>query len=189
MKKTIFSVLMALVLVLTTASTVFADEYVDDISNDAHKIRNKWDAVGTFTSGRDLPTSTVGSFWTYEVHIKEAMYSPYSKGVITFESGSNIITAHIEDVKLNYAYWAGVPGASENLAAVGWADYNGTIYNFMFIYSEGGIWIILSNYSYDTLWAAGTVYPNAQRAAQLLSNPWWPDLTITQLEFGAKEIH
>ncbi len=47
----------------------------------------------------------------------------------------------------------------------------------------------LSNYSYDALWSAGTVYPGAQRAAQILSNPWWPDLTITQLEFGAKEIH
>ncbi len=87
-EKNNLSILLALILVFTTASTVFADEYVDDIPNDAHKIRNKWDAVGTFTSGRDLPTSTVGSSWTYEIHIKEAMYSPYSKGVITFESGS-----------------------------------------------------------------------------------------------------
>ena len=188
MRKSVISILLALIFVFTTVSTAFADEYIDDIPNDAHKIKNKWDAVGSYTSFRDF--SQVGRVWSYEIHIKQAMYGPYSKGVITLTSGNDVITAHVEDVKENYNYWTrtGLPLIENNIAAVGWAEYNGQIYNFMFLYCEGGLWIILSNTAYDARWAAGDVYQGAERAMQvLLSNNWYPN--SAEFPFDPKEIH
>lgn len=186
MKKLVISLILMVGILLSTASPVFAEDgYVDDIPNSSHKIMNKWDATGSFTSLRDN-VSSVGTTWTYEIHVKQAMYGPYSKGVIEFVSGDKVITAHVTDVKEDYAYWA-IPYASDNFAAVGWAEYNGATYNFMLLYSEGGIWIILSNLSYDARWATEDFYQGTERVYQLLSAPWYPD--GAQFDFEPKLIH
>lgn len=188
MRKSVISILLALIFVFTTVSSVFADEYIDDIPNDAHKIKNKWDAVGSYTSNRDF--GQVGRLWSYELHIKQAMYGPYSKGVITLTSGDDAITAHVEDVKENYYYWSktSLDYIQDNLAAVGWAEYNGQVYQFMLLYCEGGLWIILSNIAYDARWAAGDVYQGSERTMQvLLSNGWPPN--SAEFPFDPKEIH
>ncbi|MBN1184967.1 MAG: hypothetical protein JXB49_21965 [Bacteroidales bacterium] len=187
-KKSVLSILLALIFVFTTVSTVLADEYIDDIPNDAHKVKNKWDVVGSYTSDRDF--GQAGRTWSYEIHIKQAMYGPYSKGVVTLTSGDDVITAHIEDFKEDYHYWTrtGLPLIVDNFAAVGWAELNGQVYNFMLLYAEGGFWIILSHNSYDARWAAGDVYQGAERAAQvLLSNDWPPE--SAEFEFDPKTIH
>lgn len=193
MKKKIFVLVVILAALLLGTSAVLAEdnvEYVDGIPKDSHKIKNKWDAIGTYISDRDLSSALVGRTWTYEIHIKQAMYGPYSKGVILLTSGDDVITAHVEDVKENYSYWSGTSLAfiQENFAAVGWAELNDQVYNFMFLYCEGGLWILLSDYSYDTRWAAGDVYQGVERGPQvLLSNEWPPE--SAEFLFDPKEIH
>lgn len=192
MKKTIFSFLLVFVLLISTASIAFADDgeiYVDGIPKDSHKIKNKWDAVGTFTSGRDVSSSLIGRTWTYEIHVKQAMYGPYSKGVIEFVSGDDVIKAHVEDVKENYHYWSrtSIETIQENFAAVGWAEFRGEVYNFMLLYAEGGIWIILSECPYTTEWETGLVWLGSCRAYQVLSSPWPP--SDAAYEFDPRAIH
>ena len=173
MKKKALTILVILVLLMLATSTVFAEEYVDNVTKDSHKIRAKWNLQGTFVSERDPILK--GLTWTYNVQIKEAMYGEYSNGVIEFVSGDNIITAHVEATKTNYSYWTNSSLSSlinENIAAVGWAEFNGEIYNFMFITSEGWIWIILSHDDYSGHWAAGNVYTSRdpdERVFELLA--------------------
>ena len=188
MKKVLFSIILISTLLLSATTFAFADDYIDDIPNNSHKIKNKWDLVGSFTSGRDLSSADVGRTWVYEVHIKQAIYGPYSKGVIVFSSGDDVITAHVADVKENYHYWSrtSIPSIQENLAAVGWAEYDGAYYNFMFIYSQGGLWIILSNSPYTTAWDAGLVW-GSERAYQVLSSPWPP--VEFEYEWDPHHIH
>lgn len=193
MKQKIFSLIILIALLISTTSTVFAEDgiYVDEIQQDSHKIRSKWDFSGTQIAFRGGPTP-VGTEWYYEVHIKEAMYGPYSKGVITFSAGNYEIIAHVEDVKTNYAYWASVELGRENLAAAGWAEYNGGIYNFIFICAEGGLWMVLSNTPYDTVWAAESVWGGSERVTNvLLSYHWYPYLSdpLVIPDFDPKFIH
>lgn len=172
MKKRFISLFLMATLLLSTTSLVFADDYIDDIPDNAHKVLHKWDFAGSLTSER----GQIGKIWYYEVHIKQAVYGPYSKGVILFSSGDDYITAHVEDVKEDYYYWAKYtkyPNIADNLAAVGWAEYNGDTYYFMFLYSDGGVWIVLSNTPYSSYWNVGNVYQGAEdRVHQVLSTPW-----------------
>ena len=71
MKKTIISFILLAIMLFSTTAPVFAEDYIDDIPKDSHKILNKWDMSGTFTSSRDV--STVGRTWTFEIHVKQAM--------------------------------------------------------------------------------------------------------------------
>ena len=169
MKKSIFIFVLVVVALLASTTMAWALEgYVGEVPKDSHKIKTKWNLQGSFVSERD--PEVVGQTWTYNFQIKEAMYGEYSKGVIEFTSGDSVITAHVEATKTNYHYWTrtGAEPISTNLASVGWADYNGEIYNFMSIYAEGWIWIILSHDDYSDEWAEGLVYISA-REHQLLA--------------------
>ncbi|MEN8251812.1 MAG: hypothetical protein ABFS32_23025 [Bacteroidota bacterium] len=167
MKKKMFISFVVLIALLLTTSIVFADEFVDDVPKDSHKIRTKWNLQGSFLSQRD--PEFVGQNWIYNIQIKEAMDGEYSKGVIEFTSADSVITAHVEATKTNYLYWSGYPALENNIASVGWAEYKGEVYNFMSIYSEGWIWIILSHDDYADEWASGGVFQGAERIYQLLA--------------------
>lgn len=174
MKKVVFSLLLVSIMILSSASIAFADDgeiYVDEIQKEDHKIRNKWDFVGTFTSSRGWDGAPSGSTWGYEIHIKEALEPSYSKGVILLELGDNSITAHVEDFKNNYAYWYGNSGHPEitNIGAVGWAEYNGEVFNFMFLYNANAIWMALSGESYSSAWGGGTVWGSDLRIYEVHS--------------------
>lgn len=173
MKKKMLIVLVVLIISMLATSTVFADEYVDGIPKDSHKVKTKWNLQGTFISERD--PIYVGNTWTYNVQIKEAMYSGYSTGVIEFVSGDNVITAHVEAARSNHPYWTlkNIPAIQENIAAVGWADYNGEIFNFEFMASEGWVWIILSHNDYGNWINATSIetpYGSGGRLFQLLAD-------------------
>lgn len=191
LKITIISIIV-LVVTLSFTTPIFAEgteEFTDNIAQDSHKILNKWDLTGTFISirpwGSIIP---VGSTWSYEVHIKEAKDGEKSVGVVKLMSGDVEVTGHVKATKVDYLYWSdpppGYPSDIEhNLAAVGWAEYNDMKYNFMFLYSEGAIWIALSDQPYDAEWADNTVWQTG-RAYDLLSQ-CIPDT----YPFDEKEIH
>ncbi|MFX1535404.1 MAG: hypothetical protein ACFFDI_14355 [Promethearchaeota archaeon] len=130
------------------------------------KIRNKWDLSGDFVAhpGYNWAGQAEGATWTYQIHIKEAMYGDDSVGSIHFMTGDIDVVGHVEATKRDYAYWAG-----DDLAAVGKADYNDMTYYFMFLYAERAVWFALSTTPYDTNWAAGTVWGGGLRAYQLHS--------------------
>jgi len=167
--------IVAIALLVGSCSLAYAtDEYTYNVVEDSHKVRNKWDLMGTFVSSRPWGSIVpVGSTWNYEVHIKQAIDGEKSVGVVKFMSGDVVVTSHVKAAKTDYAYWANYScppfDVCENLAAVGWTDYNGMKYNFMFLYSEGAIWIALSNYTYDTEWAGETVWSGSKRVYDLLS--------------------
>ncbi len=191
MKKIGFSILMVMILLLSIVATVAADEetHIGDIQKDSHKIKNKWDLVGTYAPLKNSSWTTSGweGEWAYEIHIKQAMYGPYSKGVITFTQGDKVITAHVEDVKENFSYW-GSGYINPNIGAVGWAEYNGEKYNFMFLYAEGGIWIILSHDSYDAVWEDGEIWGSASREYKVLLAPNWAP-TEAPFDYDPHIIH
>lgn len=176
MKKRILIGLSILLVVAVAASVVWADdpvEYTYNVAKDSHKVKNKWDLCGTFISSRPWDgVVPVGSTWTYRFHIKEAMDGEYSVGSIHFVSGDVEVIAHVEATKPDYEYW-NYPGdpydTAANIAAVGTAEYNDTVYNFMFLHSEGAVWIALSHASYDSEWAAEDVWAGSARLYDLLS--------------------
>jgi len=187
MKK--LSILLILVaLLIGSCSLAYATEYTYNVAQDSHKVRNKWDLMGAFVSSRPWGIIVpVGSTWNYEVHIKQAMDGEKSVGVVKFMSGDVVVTGHVKAAKTDYAYWnySGDPyDTKENLAAVGQAEYNETKYNFMFLYSEGAIWIALSDQPYDTEWFGDTVWLGSLRAYDLLSQ-----IIPNEYPFDEKAIH
>lgn len=188
MKKLIILVTAVALLIGCTSLAYAVDEFTYDVPQDSHKVRNKYDFIGTFVSSR--PWGSVipsGSTWNYEVHIKEAMNGERSVGVVKFMSGSVEVIGHVKATKTNYEYWnySGDPyDTAENLAAVGWTEYDGVKYNFMFLYSEGAIWIALSNNTYDVEWADSTVWGGSLRVYDLLSQ-----IIPDEYPFDEKAIH
>lgn len=194
MKNSLKIIIVSIIVVAVTLSfttPIFAEgtkEFKNNIVQDSHKIVNKWDLMGTFISSRPWGSIIpVGSTWNYEVHIKEAMNGEKSVGVVKFMSGDVVVTGHVKATKVDYKYWD-YPGdpydTKHNLAAVGWAEYNDMKYNFMFLYSEGAIWIALSNQSYDTVWDNDTVWGGSLRTYDLLSQ-----IIPDTYPFDEKAIH
>ncbi len=150
---------------------------------DSNKIDDKYDLAGTYqnhTPGYawgDIPGDAI---WNYKIHIKVAKDTTKSKGIVHFSTDSVEVVGHVEDVKMNYPYWSG-----DNLAVVGWANYNGQKYYFILLYSASKVWFCLSDTPYDAVWSAGSVYPKgAQRVYQTHSKVPGPPL-----EFDYKDIH
>lgn len=194
MKNSLKIIIVSIIVVAVTLSfttPIFAEgtkEFKNNIVQDSHKIVNKWDLMGTFISSRPWGSIIpVGSTWNYEVHIKEAMNGEKSVGVVKFMSGDVVVTGHVKATKVDYEYWnyLGDPlDTKHNLAAVGWAEYNDMKYNFMFLYSEGAIWIALSNQPYDAVWDNDTVWGGSLRTYDLLSQ-----IIPNTYPFDEKAIH
>jgi hypothetical protein len=174
--KKIGLLVLVVVLVLASTTTVWAGDpdFTEGVKNDAHKIRNKWSLSGTFVAhpGYNWGGFAEGATWTYKINIKEAMDGDFSVGSIHFTAGEIDVVGHIEATKSDYAYWSG-----ENIAAVGWAEYDGITYYFMFLYAERATWLALSTTPYNSYWDTGTVWPGGLRAYQLHSKV--PDETFT----------
>jgi len=174
-KMMLFALVIALALVST--SVVWAEEpveFTENIKNDAHKVKNKWDVSGTFVAhpGYNWGGMAEGATWAYHLHIKEAMNGDYSVGSIHFMTGDIDVVGHVKATKTPYPYWSG----SDVMAAVGTADYNGTTYYFMFLVKGTAMWFALSTTSYDSYWGT-TVWGSGLRAYQLHSLN--PGTTIT----------
>lgn len=194
MKNSLKIIIVSIIVVAVTLSfttPIFAEgtkEFKNNIVQDSHKIVNKWDLMGTFISSRPWGSIIpVGSTWNYEVHIKEAMNGEKSVGVVKFMSGDVVVTGHVKATKVDYEYWnypVDPLDTKHNLAAVGWAEYNDMKYNFMFLYSEGAIWIALSNQPYDTVWDNDTVWGGSLRTYDLLSQ-----IIPNTYPFDEKAIH
>lgn len=173
MKKILIGAII-IILSFTITLPLFADD---------NKIDDKYDLVGTYQNHSstyawgDIPSDAM---WNYKIHIKVAKDPAKSKGMVRFSTDGVEVVGHVEGVKMNYKYWSG-----ENLAVVGWANYNGQKYYFMLLYKASAVWFCLSDTPYDDLWSTGSVYQGAaQRLYQTHSlNPG------TSLEFGCKDIH
>ncbi|MFC1956635.1 hypothetical protein ACFLWZ_09035 [Chloroflexota bacterium] len=171
--------LLAVVLVLTILMPTVATAQEND-----HQIKNKWDFSGTFValSGYDWDGMADEATWTYKIHIKEAMNGELSSGSVHFTTGDIDVIGNVRATKREYDHWS---GSTPNIAAVGKANYNDTIYYFMFLYAEDKIWFALSTTSYDSYWGSENVWPNnSTRAYQLHS-------VISAGQFGIeyKTIH
>ena len=161
--KKIFGIVFAFVLLLGFASTVRAQEYVENVPKDSHKVMNKWDLSGDFVAhaGYNWKGMAEGATWNYGVHIKQAMNQEYSVGLIHFWTGDIDVVGQVKETRSEYN-WA-------TLAAFGTADYNDHLYYFMFFYDERAVWFVLSDTPYDAYLASEAVYPGGQRAYQLHS--------------------
>jgi len=138
------------------------------IVNSAHKIRNKWDLEGSFVTrpGYNWGGLAEGATWGYSIHIKEAMNGDYSVGSIRFTTGDIEVVGQVKQTARDYAYWS---TDDDNIAAAGTAEYNDTIYYFLFLYAERAIWFALSETSYDTYYWPTTIWGGGLRAYQLHS--------------------
>lgn len=169
MKKTIVILFVASLLLALTASVAFAEEFIDDVPKDSHKIMNKWDLSGSFTGYPGYSWDGVaGQTWFYEIHVKEAMSGELSKGVVHFYTADGVdVVGHVDATKREYDYssWSG----SELLAAVGTTVYNDTPYYFMFLYAERAVWFAISETPFDSYWASESVWPKTLRANELHS--------------------
>ena len=158
------------------------EEFTENIKNDDHKIKNKWDLKGNFVAH---PSYTWGGLaeeatWEYSIHIKEAMNGDYSVGSIRFTTTTGDIIeviGHVKQTKnsYNYSSWAGW----DTLAAVGTAEYNSETYNFIFLFSPHAMQFTISDYEtfiiggvtydFDALWQAEKYFPHPQRNYDLHS--------------------
>ena len=151
-------------------------------ADSSNAIVAKYDLEGTYQNHSsvyawgDVPGDAM---WNCKVHIKVAKDSANSVGMVKFSTDGVNVVGHVEDVKIDYSYWA-----EDNIAAVGWANYNGQKYYFMFMFSANRVWIALNDAPYDSYWDGNTVWPSATRDYQTHSkNPG------TTLEFEPKIIH
>ncbi len=143
------------------------EEFTENIKNDNHKIKNKWDLKGNFVAHPNYTWGGLaeGATWEYSIHIKEAMNGDYSVGSIRFTTGAIEVVGQVKQTKRNYAPWSDDEG---NIAAAGTAEYNDTTYYFLFLYAERAMWFALSETSYDTYWP-DTIWGKSLRAYQLHS--------------------
>lgn len=167
MKKVIVILVVISLLAVPSLATAGdgSDEYTNNIVKEAHKVRNKWDLSGTFVAhpGYNWGGFAEGATWNYSIHIKEAMDGQVSVGSIHFMTGDIDIVGHVKATKRDYNW--------SDLAAVGTAVYNDTMYYFMFLYAERAVWFAISTTPYDTYWTSATepIWPWGSRAYQLHS--------------------
>ena len=151
------------------------EEFTENIKNDDHKVRNKWDFKGSFVAhpGYNWGGHAEGATWEYSIHIKEAMKGVYSVGSIRFTTTTGDIIeviGHVKQTKNSLVYWG-------DLAAAGIAEYNGVPYNFLFLFAERAMWFALSTTTYDNCWEQNSIWGTSLRAYQLHSLV--PDETFT----------
>ena len=168
------------VLIVIFAVSITLPLYAD--SN--NKIDDKFDLSGTYQNlsssyvWGDVPTDAM---WDYSIHVKVAKDKTKSKGTIHFSTDGVEIVGHVEDVKYGYNY-SGWASYGENLlAAVGWTNYNGQKYYFMFLYCEDYVWLALSETSYEAPWNIEKVWSSG-RAFQTHSKN-------SDLDYYYKDIH
>jgi len=159
----------------STVSKTIVNEGVEyiEIVNSSHKIKNKWNLKGNFVAhpGYNWGGLAEGATWEYSIHIKEAMEGVYSVGSIRFTTGDIEVVGQVKQTARYYNYWSG-----DNIAAAGTAEYNDTIYYFLFLYAERATWFALSTTPYDSYWELESVWPHSLRAYQLHSKV--PDETF-----------
>ena len=143
--------------------------------SDDHKILRKWDLNGSFVAypGYNWGGLKEGATWNYSIHIKEAVDGEYSVGSVHFVSGDVSVVGIVKGTRYEYPYWS-----KPNLFAYGTANYEGTKYNFMFLYHATAMWFALSQVDFEPYLSAGSVWPGGQRVYQLHSKgasfPWNP---------------
>jgi len=135
------------------------------------QIANKWDLKGSFVAHPTYNWGGLaeGATWEYSIHIKEAISGEFSVGSIHFATtvdniGNIEVTGIVEQTKSDYAYWS-----TPNLAAAGRAEYDGVMYNFLFLYNEDNMWFALSQSDLEPSWTQETVWPGSLRKYQLHS--------------------
>jgi len=144
-------------LILIFAFSISLPLYADS----GNKIVAKYDLAGTYqnhSSSYAWGDVSGSAMWNCKVHIKVAEDSAKSKGMVKFSTDGVNVVGHVEDVKIDYSYWG-----EDNIAAVGWSNYNGQKYYFMFMFSDERVWFSLSETPYDAYWNANTVFLKAQR--------------------------
>jgi len=160
------------------SKTVDIIDFTENVKNDDHKVKNKWDLKGSFVAhpGYNWGGQAEGATWEYSIHIKEAMNGDYSVGSIRFSTGDIEVVGQVKQTARSYN-WG-------DIAAAGTAEYNDTTYYFLFLYAERAIWFALSTTPYDTYWTTGKIWSPSLRAYQLHSKV--PDETFV---IDYKEIH
>ena len=148
-------------------------EHTHNISDNEHKIMNKWDLGGSFVAhgGYNWGGLAERATWDYSIHIKEAINGKYSVGSIHFMTGDIDVVGQVKQTARYYKYWSG-----DNIAAAGTTKYNDTTYYFLFLYAERAIWFALSTTPYDSYWASESIWSHALRVYELHSKV--PDETF-----------
>jgi len=121
---------------------------------------------GTFTSTRDIPGE-----WSYDVTIvRDCNEGEIVWAEITLtDPYSTVIETNVEDVKEDYAYWLQW-NIQPNLAAVGTAIYGSFEGNFMFLFADSYIQMLLSTESYDVAWNSNGVWDSGERDYDIWSS-------------------
>jgi hypothetical protein len=114
----------------------------------------------TFTSDRHLPGT-----WSYDISITRTEAGDFVSGTIVLTDTASVqVEAEIAEVKCDYAHWYNHPLVSKpNFAAVGTATYGAWTGNFMFLFADSHIQMVLSEDDYDTEWAAETLWSYGDR--------------------------
>ena len=134
------------------------------------QILNKWDLEGTFEAypGYNWGGLAEGAIWEYSIHIKEAMNGKFSVGSINFNTGNINVIGIVEQTKKGYNYggWANY----DTLAVAGRTQYNNTSYNFLLLYCEKYIWLVISSTAeLEPYWTDESVWGWGDRDYQLHS--------------------
>ena len=170
MKKCILVCLAVLLVMAATAPGAWAgDDNISDVK-DSHEIRQVWDLSGTFVAWKDYDWGGLaeGATWSYSIHIEEAMDGELSVGSIRFWTADGIeVVGQVEATARDYAYW--LQWGDSNLAAVGRAEYNDTLYKFMLLYAEKAVHFTISDVRYDAYWSSQRVWPRSLRLYELHS--------------------
>ncbi len=159
---------------IVNKTVVSGEEYTNNIAKEAHKIKNKWNLIGSFEVYDGYNWDGLvpeGATWEYSIHIKEAMDGDCSVGSIRFTSGDIEVIGHVKQTKSNYDYWFEAPYDyhNPNLAATGTAKYNGETYNFQFLFSTRAMWFAISYEGLEPYWTNEDVWLGSVREYQLCS--------------------
>ena len=114
---------------------------------------------GTFNSTRDVPGT-----WSYDITIaRDCESGDIVWAEITLEDPYGVsLETVVEETKEDYAYWLQW-NIQPNIAALGTATYSGYEGNFMFLFGDNYIQMLLSGEPYGDVWAADDVWTGADR--------------------------
>lgn len=134
------------------------------------QILNKLDLKGSFISHPNYIWGELvgGDPWEYSIHIKETMDGNFSVGTIHFTSGDVNVIGIVEQTKRGYNYygWANY----DTLAVAGRTQYNNTFYNFLLLYCEEYIQLVISSTAnLEPYWTEESVWDSGDRDYQLHS--------------------
>jgi hypothetical protein len=132
------------------------------------------EAAGTFNSKRYQPGE-----WDYAISITRTEAGDFVSGTIQLTAPDEAkVVAVIEAVKCNYACWYDHPLVSKpNFAAVGTATYGAWEGNFMFLFADSHIQMVLSAEDYSDEWATETLWARGVRAYDIWADDggFWVD--------------